>query len=227
MIAFLGALAIAASLKGVVVDFTGAALPRANIRVLEAESNILVARATAEEKGAFKIDPLKPGAYTVTAWGSGFRLRIQTGVLIREGEAVDLGKLRLDFAGCDAPGVICDTVNNAPVFPGLIRRASLAVPLNCGTDLVKGKSSCPTDSEANFTVKKDGIKVDLLPLNGATLDARCSGQSDAKIRVDGFGPGLDFCVHLRDGLESHVYVVNEVGADSTEVRISLTTTKRR
>ena len=220
MITLLGVLAIAASLRGVAVDVTGASIPRTTVRVLDAESHAVVASGTSDERGAFLIEGVEPGTYAVTAKASGFRLRIIESVAIHD---ADLGKVQLEVAGCDAPGVICDTFGMGAVFPGLIRHEALSVPFDCGGDLARAKASCPPDKRADLTVQQDGANMFVLPLNGATLDLRCNGQSSPRVRVDGLA-GMDFCVHRADGLESHVYVS---WMNSTEVLLWLTTTRHQ
>jgi hypothetical protein len=223
-----------AALKGLIGSPWGEPLPQASIRVLQAESNLLVARATSDKTGAFEVHGLRPGSYTLTAWLGGFRLRVWSDVVVREDETKDLGELQLDGSGCDSPGTICETFSSVPVIPGLIRSGELTLGLHCGADLVAGMSRCPANTKADLTVTTEGGRIYLQPLNGARMYApgypfdRCKDgiRSDARVRIDGFGHGLDVCVRTRDHRVSHVYVLGEVGADSTEVRIWLTTTKR-
>jgi hypothetical protein len=241
MISLFGALLIAAgvqdleaaALKGL-IGTSNEPLPGASIRVLQAESNLLVARANSDKTGAFEVGGLKPGSYTLTAWLGGFRLRIWTDVVVREGETNDLGKLKLDGPWCDSPGMICDTFTSEPAIPGFIRGGELTLGLHCGADLVAGMSRCPANTKADLTVTTEGGRIYLQPINGAGMYApgypydgcKNDSRSDARVRIDGFGRGLDVCVRTRDHRVSHVYVLGEVGADSTEVRIWLTTTKR-
>jgi hypothetical protein len=216
-------------IRGSVVDVEGSSIERASLKLLGAESNVLIAQATSDRAGAFEVGPLKPGSYTLTARASGFRLRIWKSLMVREGEILDLGKLQLAIAGCDAPGVLCDTlgISAEPVFPGLIRQSELTVALNCGVDLVAGRTSCPADKKADFRAIKDGAAIYVEPFNGSSLDSTCRKQSEPRIRVDGFGPGLDFCVLRRDGKTSHVYVETEVTPSSPDFTIWLTTTSAK
>ncbi|HVO97245.1 MAG TPA: carboxypeptidase-like regulatory domain-containing protein [Bryobacteraceae bacterium] len=88
----------AASIKGVVVDPAGAPLAQSTIRVLDADTNYLVAEGTSDKDGAFEIGPLKKGKYTITV-RTGFAIRILSEVEVRG--RVDLGKVELDLGSCE------------------------------------------------------------------------------------------------------------------------------
>jgi hypothetical protein len=60
-----------ATLKGVVTDVTGASVRQAEIRVLQADSHLLIAHATSLENGEFVAGPLPAGSYTLTARAPG------------------------------------------------------------------------------------------------------------------------------------------------------------
>jgi len=90
-------LLLALSIKGVVADPAGAPLPKAEVRVLDAGTNYLVAEGASGRDGAFAIGELKPGKYTITL-RQGFAIRILSEVEVRKD--VDLGKVELDLGGC-------------------------------------------------------------------------------------------------------------------------------
>jgi len=213
-----------ATLRGVVTDVTGGPVHNTSIRVLQSDSHLVAAHAISSKDGSFETGPMMPGLYTITANAPGFRFRIWPGVTVREGQIHDLGKLQIELGRCETPGMMCDTFGIAPLFPGLIRQQELAVGLRCGADLVKGTSSCPTDARADFTVASDGAAMYIEPVNGSALyvpnssvdDSTDRVRSDARVRIDGFGPGIDFCVRRRDDRLSHVYVTSEVSSNSTE-----------
>ena len=100
--------------------------------------------------------------------------------------------------------------------------------------MVKGAGSCPADSRTDFAATKEGAAIYVEPRNGSAIympNSSADGctsrvRSDVRIRIDGFGPGIDFCVRRRDDRLSHVYVTSEVTADSAEVWLWFTTTKR-
>lgn len=223
-----------ATLRGVVTDVTGGAVSNTSIRVLQSDSHLVAAHAISGKDGSFETGPMMPGLYTITANAPGFRFRIWPGVAVREGEIHDLGKLQIELGRCETPGMMCDTFGIAPLFPGLIRQQELAVGLHCGADLVKGTISCPADAKADFTVANDGAGTYIEPVNGSALYVPNSSvdgctdrvRSEARVRIDGFGPGFDFCLRRRDDRVSHIYVTSEVSADSADVRFWFMTTKR-
>ena len=220
-----------ATIRGMLVDVSGGALSGASVRVLESESHIVVAHVISNQAGTFEVGPLKPGTYDMTAWLPAFRLRLLSKLVVKDDAANDLGKLRLDVAGCDAPGVMCDTFTTEPPIPNILRAGILVVALNCGADLIRGKASCTVTSRDDFTVIKDGVGIYLkstkraafrIPSNSGCTESSATGSH---VRLDGLGPGMDLCIARRDGSVSHVFVVNEVETNSTEVKLQYTTTK--
>ena len=88
-------------------------------------------------------------------------------------------------------------------------------------------------SISNASIRVLGSSLYLVPLNkgvmyepGYPFDG-CMDQarSDARVRIDGLSM-LDVCVRTHGGHASHVYVLGNPEADSTEVRIWATTTKK-
>jgi len=225
------------AVKGVVADGQGASIWKAEVRVLDPVTHAILARDVTSSVGAFEAE-VPPGSYFVTIRKAGFRLRMSPDVVAREHETASLGELRLDFAFCDAPGVICDTFSAEPAIPGLIMQAGVDLKLNCGVDTLTAALSCPRNSDADFTLESDGRALYVKPLRGATIwykdfpfdGCRSHDRSDAQIRIDGLGGGLqygiDFCVFRRDHLVSHVYLNRDVAADSTEAHFFFTTTRR-
>jgi hypothetical protein len=90
-------LVLALSIRGVVADPAGAPLAKAEVRVLDAGTNYLVAEGASGRDGVFEVGELKPGKYTITV-RQGFAMRILSEVEARKD--VDLGKVELDLGGC-------------------------------------------------------------------------------------------------------------------------------
>jgi hypothetical protein len=215
-------------IRGVVVDATGAALPGAIIRVVQPDSNVVVARARANQAGDFETDAVGEGEYVVAVWLQGFRARWTSPVVLRDGSIVSLGNVRLDLAGCDAPGVLCDSFGLGPPEPDNTR-GFVDVKLGCGVDLNAGKVYCesrqPGGVDLNFL--KDDSGIYLIPANGAALsppnlprgDCRDANPSTAKLPVDGLGPGDDICARTHGGRLSHMFVMSDVERGSDHLRL--------
>lgn len=99
-------------IRGAIVDVTGAAIGRASVRLLKSDSE-MVAQTTADASGKFQLGNVGSDSYVLKAWQRGFRSRRVPVVVRSETETIDLGDIRLDLAGCDAPGVICDWFGEA------------------------------------------------------------------------------------------------------------------
>jgi hypothetical protein len=201
----------------------------------------LLARAKTDQSGAFQTGVLNPGSYTLTAWVQGFRARAWSAVIVRSGEVTDLGTIPLDIAGCDAPGVNCDSIDPSPPRNPIVASGYLTVRLNCGADLAKSSVYCLDDATsrrqertADLRATRSDAGIYLAPVNGTAMSALnpsrqdCSGgnQKPDRIRLDGLGPGNDLCVRTRDGRMSHVFLVNDVEPDSLEIQLWYVTRKR-
>jgi len=208
-------------IKGVVVDESGGPI-LAFVRVIETSSGAVLARMRASETGTFQTDILGAGSYTVTVGLNGFRRRDITKIAVGNGETTDVGSIKLAFAGCDAPGVMCDEVFSSDLererAEARVTRGELRLKLGQGADTAES-------GDLQFT--KDGAHVYLVPANGAAVSIPNSSTTDysdakyskARIRVDGLGPGVDLCVRRKDGVVSHVFFIDDVERDSPEIHL--------
>lgn len=215
------AVAAAGQIKGIVVDQTGAAIP-ALIRVIETDSEAVVERMRADESGKFKTGFLIPGSYTVTAGAPGFRRRDITTIVVRNDQTIDLGNIKLDLAGCDAPRVSCDEFLSSD----FVRKRAEARVTSGELRLKLGHVE-PASESNHLLFTKDGAHVYLIAAKGAamsipnssTADCGDAKFSEARIRVDGLGPGVDLCVRRKDGVVSHVFFTEDVERDSEEINL--------
>jgi hypothetical protein len=224
------AAAVGGQIRGAVVDPGEYPLPGAYVKLLRQDSNVLAARGTADHTGTFHTT-VAPGAYTLIAGMQGFRARRFANIEVRDGKTTDVGKLFLGFAGCDAPGVLCD--NFGLGSPDRVKASGyLYLNFACAADLGAGKTYCPEDSRAaarrttHLRITKDENGVYLNPINGATVstpnppraDCRDSSPGKAGVRIDGLGPGDDICIRTHDGGLSHLFLVDDVEKDSLVIR---------
>lgn len=213
------------------------------VSVLLADSNVIAGDVTTDRLGKFKIAMLSSGSYTIKVRSQGFRSRALVGVVVREDETVTLPDVQLDFAGCDAPGVNCDIFSSNPKDfpPKPMSTGYLKANLDCEVDLRKSQVYCPAAASIpnrtramDFKIVREGARIFLTPLNGATVSAPNSSRTDCsdakfgdvKIRVDGLGPGYDICVRTHEGHPSHIFLVNDVGPTSSEISFWHVTRKR-
>jgi hypothetical protein len=211
--------------QGIVVDQSfggGASLPHTVVRLLPEGSSTTRYRAEAGRDGEFRIENVTLGTYTLRAYRPGFREEAMT-VTVVEGEIADAGRVVLRLAGCDSPGTICDNFGIGPPSPPDVARGDVVLRLGCGVDLDKAAATCPDSAsrsdnrvDLRFEAGKEGA-IYLTPINGAIVTS-CEGKSrsDQPIRIDGLGPGNDWCVQTNAKHYSHVFIevrVVEPGAD--------------
>ncbi len=226
----LGVLALLAGqggqIRGVVIDASGGPLHGGVMKVPASGSYTVLGRASADKKGAFLFPALPDGTYTVRLSRSGFQPRVIERVTVREGGTADLGPVQLAFAGCDAPGVTCDTFDGTPVHNR--RTGHLELGLSCAADLDKGATRCGLDAhrDADFRLETDQTGAYLSPAPGAAIAAPDSAGTDcsdarfgaAKVRIDSFGVGDQICVRTNRGRTARVFLENEVVPDSSTIR---------
>ena len=154
-----------------------------------------------------------------------------------EGEALDVGSIRLDVAGCDAPGVICDSFGDVPPPDPVASRGNLQIRANCMVAFITSKVLCPGDSgggNEDIQLTRNESGVYLAAMNGASLsepdlprgDCRDAYPKEKQIRIDGLGPGDDICLYTHDRHWSHVFFIDEVSRGSHEISIWQITRKR-
>ena len=147
----------------------------------------------------------------------GFTAREESGVRVADGKTTDAGTISLSPPDCDAPGVICDTFLTAdmPAPPSVRKEFDLV--------LAEGVNSKFENTDLRFV--KDGDNLFLVPANGARISTE-STPSVPKLRLDGRGPEVSFYVHHANGAVSHVYLLNEIDRNATEVRLWTVTRPR-
>jgi hypothetical protein len=79
-----------AELGGVVTDSSGAVVPKAQVALTNAETNVLVREMLTASDGTYLMTLVPPGTYTVTVEAPGFRRLVQTGVVLQTNQRVKL-----------------------------------------------------------------------------------------------------------------------------------------
>jgi hypothetical protein len=199
------------SLRGVVVDSTGAYLPGASL-VLRSLDQSTTRTQVSDAAGAYLFENLKPGRYSLSAAEAGFSTSTLNGITLEARQDLRL-PLTLAVAGegtsvdvSAAPGqintedaVIADTKNNTLMMQlPLNNRASTTSPLGAlalsanvqqdssGYIALGGASS----SMVNFSV--DGISTANVRQNGALQDAYPSQEGIASVKVTAFNNSAEF-----------------------------------
>src|SRR5262249_46959529 len=139
--------------------------------------------------------------------------------------------IALENSGCDAPGVMCDSFSADSRHEKPLSDGYLTLGPACAVDVDRGKVLCTVvldgppaaslmyDRTSAFWLNSAAHDhVYLEPRNGARLadpdssDAACANAvfRPHKIRIDGLGPGSDFCLLSKEGHVSHVFFTNDV-----------------
>src|SRR5688572_10358467 len=92
-------------IRGTVLDESGAPVVRASIAVRSKTDSALVAGAIAGDNGAFRIQGLRPGMYSLRITSLGFRPRIQDFTVADESPRVTLGRVQLSRVAIALEGV--------------------------------------------------------------------------------------------------------------------------
>ena len=153
------------SLKGQILDPSGAAIGNATILVLPAKGAAL--SATTDKDGLFELKQIPPGTYTVQAIAEGFAKFEKAGIVIAAGHTVKLD-LSLGIEVQTEKVVVTDEATQVEVSP----------ENNAGQVVLKGK-----DLEA-LSDDPDDLQSDLEALAGPS-----AGPNGGQIYIDGFTGG--------------------------------------
>jgi hypothetical protein len=226
---------------GAVSDLEGAAIANAEVRLISAQPPFKVSRTRADRNGSFEFQDARFGDYTIRAGGQGFREEIREHVTVRANRTnrVDL---RLDVIDCDTPLVNCDTFefdDHPPHPPPLpyFRKGEVVLNRNCGIDLDKGGTACPTNAVAPnldlWVFQRADSRLELRARNRAALSVglpvgeHCSNQNfqTTSYLITGLGPGTELCVLTKRHHRALIYVEEEVGNGSSSAKLYYATYK--
>lgn len=226
-------------IRGQVKDASGASIGNAIIRVYPKDSTVPAFRGKAHhDEGTFCINDLSPGTYTVKAWQNGFSAKRVPDVVVRRGETTNLESIRLEFAGCDAPGMNCDSIATPPTLPSKLEtvvekvRTQLHLPRDCGAEILRSKVICRGPAkETDVIFTEEHGSLFLRALNGARIDPNCSDHysdhyQDEAMPVSGLGMGDDLCIRTKDGATSHLFFEgDDVEPAATKLNLWMVTRK--
>ena len=153
------------TLRGQIVDPSGAAVPNATVMVLPANGAALT--ATTNRDGIFEVRDIPPGAYTVKAMAEGFATFEKDGVAISAGHSVKL-EISLSIQVQEEKVIVTDEATQIGVAPSE----------NASSIVIKGK-----DLEA-LSDDPDEMQSDLQALAGPA-----AGPNGGQIYIDGFTGG--------------------------------------
>jgi len=226
------------------VDPSRAWISDAAIRLLTQTTRSTRSRTTSGLLGNFRIDGVEPGIYAVAISARGFRERIIDSVRVNQGQTVDLGKVRLEIASCDAPGIICDSFSAEPAVAPSVSSGDVELQPACTLDLDKGQVVCTVildapPAEFPLADRKSDLwlhrtadhEIYLEPRNGARLAEPNAIEADCRnavfltrpVRIDGLGPGSDVCVRTNQGRISQMFLKTEIGPDSERIALHYVT----
>ena len=213
---------------GHVKDRSGGGLT-AFVRLTPDDGGPTLVRSRADRHGDFTLEHIKPGVYAVRMWLQGFREKAVHGVVVPLAGSVKLGSILLEISSCDGPGTNCDCAGSkAQCADSVVRGTYLVVKQGCGADLDAGKATCGNDTKTDFlTSSGEGNALYLRPTNGTLItplnstNANCcdAAYADKPLRIDGLGPGNDFCVLTTKQRSSHVFTADDVEPDSVEIKL--------
>jgi hypothetical protein len=186
------------TITGTVPDAQGASVGSAVIRLSPIGSGETKYRGESDREGKFKIEGIAPGEYFIRASAQGFR-ESSMRVSVDEGTA-ELGTVKLPVIDCDGPGVNCDYIypaNSTPSPSDVTSAGRVTLRFDAG--------------HADFKLTTNGSgSIYLNPINGTTIGP-CEGKpTPDPIRIDGLGPGNDWCAITHDKHRAHVFITGGI-----------------
>src|SRR6201996_2968105 len=194
-----GAQSTMGSLRGVVSDATGAAIPDASAALRSVDQNS-VSTVTSDNTGSFVFENLKPGHYVLTVTHDGFAPTTVKDITLDARQDLRVtATLNVSSQTHTIDATIGDSHNNAMIMQlPLNNRASTTSPLGAltlsasvqqdssGYVALGGASS----SMVNFSV--DGVSTVNVRQNGALQDAYPSQEGIAGLKVTAFNNSAEF-----------------------------------
>jgi hypothetical protein len=213
-----------AELRGQTVDPSIAALPRALVRLSSTGEKSATFKSETDLNGTFVIRDVPPGDYRLRIWVRAFRPRTLA-VKLNPGDLKDLGDIRLELAGCDAPGVNCDYIGDPPHIESqgfITLKQDWSVDLDTGT-VFQSDSMNPghQNKSADVLLLHDSNLWNMTPVNGATLsqtDCASAKFATTAINLNELELGDEICVKTDRHNYAHIFVVDGIGVGGPMIR---------
>ena len=235
------------SISGKAEDQGGVYLPFPKVRVNGQSNAELLYEANGDAQGRFQLVGVEPGIYTIQITVQGFRDMTVSNVSITRGQESNLGALSLDFAGCDAPGVICDDFGLAVYNDPIHAQGTIEVPQQCSVDIDEGKTTCTAELDVRGTILptrnpdsdfwlRAGANGEtyLVPLNGSSFALNPQTEwsksgciagvySTREVRIDGLPIGSRVCIRTNRDRYAQVAFFDLVKSRANRVKMAFIT----
>lgn len=176
-----------ASLSGTVVDSSGAVIPHIKITILNTSTGV-TREAMTDSSGFYSVPHLLPGTYNVTASGSGFSSREQTGINLGVGES-RIQNLSMQVGEVSERVVVADTTSGPELATSSITgavegTAVRELPLN-GRDWTQLATLEPGVTSTNAIQASAGTILRITRGFGTTLAISGTRPEQNSYSIDG------------------------------------------
>jgi len=235
-----------AAVLGKAADPNGIFLPFPKVRLHE-QSAERHYETTGDAQGQFRLEKVEPGLYIVSVAVQGFNDKTLSNVRIAPGQQLDLGVFRLELAGCNAPGVICDDVGLSVYNDPIHAQGTIKIPQLCAVDIDEGKSVCTVeldgrgtiprtaDSDSDFWIRIGARgEVYLTPRNGTRLSLNpptqwgksgcvAASYSSKDVQINGLPIGSRVCIRTNRDRYAQVAFFDVIPAGAETVKMAFIT----
>ena len=190
---------------------------------------------------------IEPGIYTVKITVQGFRDKTVSNVSVTPGQQSNLGNLSLEFAGCDASGVIRDDFSLSVYDDPIHAQGTVEVSPLCAVDIDEGKSTCTIELDGCGTIPpmrnpdpdfwlRSGPsgEIYLAPLNRTSFSLNPHTESSKSgyiaavystqaVRIDGLPTGSRICIRTNRDRYAKVTFFDLVKLSANRVKMDFIT----
>ncbi|HEV7993792.1 MAG TPA: TonB-dependent receptor [Gemmatimonadaceae bacterium] len=166
--------------KGIVAEATsGAPVPRASVAIRAKANGMLAAGAIAGPDGAFRVQGLRPGAYSLRITYLGFGLKIQDIAITPAAPLVDVGTIKLARVATQLEGVaVVDKQDAVSIEPdrNTYRAKQIAPTATNASEVLEATPSVTVDGDGKVSLRgNESVAIQIngrpAPISGAQLGA--------------------------------------------------------